>query len=76
MVKLLDDYKKDAGSFHQAGIRVPKFDQSAMVAETAENPIWVHFGGGNLFRCFHSTIAQDLLNEGGNEEWGNCCRNL
>ena len=64
MVKLLDDYQKDAGSFHQAGITVPKFDQAAMVAETAENPVWVHFGGGNLFRCFHSTIAQDLLNEG------------
>lgn len=64
MVKLLDDYQNDAESFHQAEITVPKFDQAAMVEETAENPVWVHFGGGNLFRCFHSTIAQQLLNSG------------
>lgn len=64
MVKLLDDYQKDAESFHQAGITVPEFTQSAMVEETTANPVWVHFGGGNLFRCFHSTIAQRLLNSG------------
>lgn len=64
MVKLLDDYQNNAGSFHQAGIVVPKFSQTAMTDETMENPVWVHFGGGNLFRCFHSTIAQALLNRG------------
>lgn len=64
MVKLLDDYQQNAESFHQAGITVPQFDQEKMVKETVDNPVWVHFGGGNLFRCFHSTIAQQLLNAG------------
>jgi fructuronate reductase len=64
MVKLLDDYQKDKDAFQKAGIKVPEFDQSRMVEETAKNPVWVHFGGGNLFRCFHSMIAQDLLNSG------------
>lgn len=64
MVGLLDDYRHDAKLFHQVGITIPKFDQSLMTRETMENPIWIHFGGGNLFRCFHSTIAQQLLNSG------------
>ncbi|MGM9906842.1 mannitol dehydrogenase family protein [Limosilactobacillus sp.] len=64
MVKLLDDYQKDAPAFHRAGITVPQFDQDQMIDATEKNPVWVHFGGGNLFRCFHSMIAQQLLNSG------------
>lgn len=64
MVKLIDNYQKDTKAFHDAGISVPKFDQSTMVANTKQEPQWVHFGGGNLFRCFHSTIAQELLDSG------------
>lgn len=64
MVKLVDDYQKDAATFRQAGITVPEYDQARMVSETVKKPVWVHFGGGNLFRCFHSMIAQQLLNSG------------
>ncbi|WP_267201532.1 mannitol dehydrogenase family protein [Limosilactobacillus kribbianus] len=64
MVKLLDDYQAKAEQFHQAGIAVPQFNQNEMIKQTAEKPVWVHFGGGNLFRCFHSIIAQRLLNSG------------
>lgn len=64
MVKLLDDYQHDAKLFQQAGITVPEFDQSVMTEETMESPIWLHFGGGNLFRCFHSSVVQQLLNKG------------
>ncbi|MDP1142567.1 mannitol dehydrogenase family protein, partial [Klebsiella pneumoniae] len=35
-----------------------------VIESTADNPVWVHFGGGNLFRCFHAVVAQDLLNQG------------
>lgn len=64
MVKLLDDYQTEAEQFCRAGIDVPHFDQDAMIKQTAKEPVWVHFGGGNLFRCFHSIIAQRLLNSG------------
>jgi len=30
---------------------------------TKKHPVWVHFGGGNLFRAFHAVIAQELLNK-------------
>ncbi|MFD1484720.1 mannitol dehydrogenase family protein [Lacticaseibacillus baoqingensis] len=64
MVRLTDDYLKDPEAFKQAGITVPQFDQAQAAQAAAEAPVWVHFGGGNLFRCFHAKIAQDLLNQG------------
>lgn len=64
MVKLLDDYAKSKKAFAQAGIKVPEYDQDQVIEETEEKPIWVHFGGGNLFRCFHAQLAQQLLNKG------------
>lgn len=62
MVKLNEDYLSNKDDFTNVGITTPKFDQVKIKKETEENPRWVHFGGGNLFRCFHATIAQDLLN--------------
>lgn len=29
-----------------------------------ENPFWVHFGAGNLFRAFQANVVQRLLNDG------------
>lgn len=64
MVKLTDDYLATSAEFSKVGIEVPKFDQHEIVTAAKENPVWVHFGGGNLFRCFHAGIAQKLLNSG------------
>ncbi|WP_125767616.1 mannitol dehydrogenase family protein [Lapidilactobacillus wuchangensis] len=64
MVKLTTDYQQQAADFKVAGIQVPSYVQAQMMATTAQQPIWVHFGGGNLFRCFHGEIAQKLLNTG------------
>ncbi|WP_461215982.1 mannitol dehydrogenase family protein [Lacticaseibacillus sp. GG6-2] len=64
MVKLTDDYRQNTAAFQKAGITVPEFDQAQMIAATREAPVWVHFGGGNLFRCFHAATAQTLLNIG------------
>jgi fructuronate reductase len=64
MVKLQDNYLQDAQKFTEAGIRLPEYNQEQTMTAAKESPIWVHFGGGNLFRCFHAVIAQDLLNQG------------
>ncbi|MCI1986654.1 MAG: mannitol dehydrogenase family protein [Lactobacillus sp.] len=64
MVRLTDDYRKEPAAFKQAGITLPQFDQAQVAQAAATEPVWVHFGGGNLFRCFHAKIAQDLLNRG------------
>ena len=45
-------------------VRLPRFDIAAMREKTAEAPIWVHFGAGNIFRGFVARLQQKLLNEG------------
>ncbi|HIZ96773.1 MAG TPA: mannitol dehydrogenase family protein [Candidatus Ligilactobacillus excrementavium] len=62
MVSLTDNYIDDPELFSKAGLATPKYAQSDIVKSASNDPIWVHFGGGNLFRCFHAKIAQDLLN--------------
>jgi fructuronate reductase len=64
MVSIKDNYIQAATQFAAAGITVPKYDQQNIINNALVKPIWVHFGGGNLFRCFHAAIAQDLLNKG------------
>ncbi len=35
-----------------------------MTVKTKENPGWLHFGVGNIFRVFIMSLQQNLLNEG------------
>ena len=51
-------------AWEAAGVKLPKHDWKAMCAETAENPVWVHFGAGNIFRIFVAGLQQRLLNKG------------
>ena len=46
------------------GYNLPEFDREAVTAATKENPYWIHFGPGNLFRAFQANVAQTLLNKG------------
>ncbi len=48
----------------EKGYVLPRFDVEKLVQETAENPVWIHFGAGNIFRAFHANLAQKLLDEG------------
>ena len=55
---------QDRTPWEDAGVKLPKHDWKAMCAETAENPVWVHFGAGNIFRIFIAGLQQRLLNQG------------
>lgn len=46
------------------GVELPRFDVESMTEYTKENPVWVHFGAGNIFRGFIADLQQTLLNEG------------
>ncbi len=48
----------------QKGYELPGFDIGAVKEKTAEEPEWVHFGGGNLFRAFHAALSQDMIEKG------------
>ena len=50
--------------WEKAGVKLPKHDWKAMVEETERNPIWVHFGAGNIFRIFVAGLQQRLLDAG------------
>ena len=50
--------------FESKGYTLPKFDIEKVRRETYANPVWLHFGAGNIFRAFPAQKQQDLLDGG------------
>lgn len=61
-MKITDSYIENKHQFEEANIKIPSFDDQKIQENTFTHPRWIHFGGGNLYRCFHAKIAQELLN--------------
>ena len=55
---------KDRAKWEEAGYALPKFDREKVTEATKENPFWIHFGAGNIFRAFQANVVQNLLNDG------------
>ena len=55
---------RDRQAWEKAGYKLPEFDRKQVKKATYENPFWVHFGAGNIFKAFLANVAQNLLNEG------------
>lgn len=64
MVKVTLDGIQDKNAFAKLNVELPKFNVKEVKAYSAENPQWVHFGAGNIFRGFVASLQQDLLNKG------------
>ena len=47
----------------KVGVSLPKYNVKQISQKTRENPIWVHFGIGNIFRFFIGGIADNLISE-------------
>ena len=54
----------NATEWEAKGYILPKFDIEAVRRKTHDEPTWVHFGGGNIFRAFPAAIINDALNTG------------
>lgn len=54
----------DKEQWEEKGYRLPAYDVEQMRSTTKENPFWIHFGAGNLFRAFHAAVVQKLLGSG------------
>ena len=63
-MKLLDLQNGETKVWEEKGYLLPKYDREELKKKTKENPTWVHFGAGNIFRAFPAAKLQDLLNLG------------
>ena len=55
------------------GYALPQYDRQAMARRSRQQPTWLHFGAGNLFRAFPAVLAQRLLNAGETDTGVLCC---
>ncbi len=55
---------REKAAWEAAGITLPSYDAEAVAEETRENPVWVHFGIGNIFRIFIGGLADRLISAG------------
>jgi fructuronate reductase len=63
-MKLTKSELKNMKQWEMIGYSLPHFDIDAVTKNTKENPYWIHFGAGNIFRAFQANVVQDLLNRG------------
>lgn len=61
---LNDSGLKNREPWVEAGFELPKFDREKVRENTLKNPVWLHFGAGNIFRAFPAALQQKLLDEG------------
>ena len=64
MLHLTTQGLRDTAGWEGAGIALPRYDVQAVRERTWENPAWVHFGAGNIFRGFLAAAQQTLLHTG------------
>ena len=63
-MKLNLEALKNRAPWQDAQIRLPEYDVCGVHAATQKEPVWIHFGAGNLFRAHIARIQQALLNRG------------
>jgi len=64
MLELSRESIRNFKEWQDSGIELPKYDCVKMAIDTKENPTWIHFGAGNIFRGFIAILHQTLLNTG------------
>lgn len=64
-MRLIDIENKDTNLhvWRKKGYILPKYNREIVRENTLENPEWIHFGAGNIFRGFLSAALQDILDK-------------
>ncbi len=60
----LKHWQDERAELEAAGVQLPKEDPEPIRAAGRKQPVWIHVGGGNLYRAFHAAIAQDMIDAG------------
>lgn len=63
-MKLTREGLKERKLWEAKGYHIPEYDLEKVVNDTKENPYWLHFGAGNIFKAFQANVVQNLLNKG------------
>jgi len=63
-MKLTIEGIKEKEKWEAAKIELPSYNPEEIAKNTKENPQWVHFGVGNIFRIFIGGIADQLIAKG------------
>lgn len=63
-MKLTYDGLRDREAWAGAGIELPAYDPAELAERTKADPMWVHFGIGNIFRIFLGGVADRLISGG------------
>ncbi len=63
-MKLNGESIRNRAEWEEKGYRLPAYDREAMIKRTRENPVWLHFGPGNIFKALHGMATERLLNAG------------
>jgi len=61
---LNNSYTLNRAEWEKAGYELPRFNRDTVRENTMKNPVWLHFGAGNIFRAFPAVLQQRLLDEG------------
>jgi fructuronate reductase len=56
----LKKWQDSVDELNHQQVVLPAFDTEAVRGQGRKAPVWLHFGGGNLYRGFHAEIAQCL----------------
>lgn len=60
----LEELQKNSRFWEERGYILPKFDIAKVREKTLRQPVWIHFGAGNIFRAFLASLQQALLDKG------------
>lgn len=63
-MKLKQSELQQKEQWNALGYKLFNYDREAVTKATKENPFWIHFGAGNIFRAFQANVVQNLLNKG------------
>ncbi len=55
---------QEKANWQDRGFELPQYDVKEIRNNTIQNPTWVHFGAGNIFRAYQARLNQELLNRG------------
>ena len=63
-MKLNNSELKNKEVWESKGYKIISYDRDKVIETTHNNPTWVHFGAGNIFRIFPAKLCQRLIESG------------